>query len=100
MAKLIKTNGEIIEVKPKNGKYFELKELQDYVGGWIEGIRLQGDSMMYVNEEGVLLNLDPNPSASFYADEHSNIQCHRIVGNAIVVPFNEESDAYDEEDNE
>lgn len=100
MAKLIKTNGETIEVKPKNGKYFELQELQEYVGGYIEGVSLQDNSMMYVNEEGFLLNLEDNVSASYYADIHSNIQCHHIVGDAIVVPFSEESDAYDEEEDE
>ena len=98
MATLIKVNGETSTIAPRNGKYFELKELQEYVGGYIEGIHLDDDTMMYVNEEGLLLNLDNNIQASYYADEHSNVQCHHIVGNAVVVPFNEESDAWDDEE--
>ena len=100
MATLIKTNGETIEVKPKNGKYFELQELQEYVGGWIEGIRLHDDSMMYVNEEGLALEIPDNKAASKFLYEKTGNPDWCIVGDAIVVPFCEESDAYDEEDAE
>lgn len=99
MATLFKTTGEVTDVTPKNGKYFELKELQDYVGGYIEGIRLPGNNMMYVNEEGLLLNLQHNLPASMYVSQHNKMQ-YNIFGDAIVVPFNEESDAYDNEDDD
>lgn len=38
-----------------------LQELQNAVGGYIEHVRLQGNAHMYVNEDGMALNLPFNP---------------------------------------
>lgn len=38
MAKIYKTNGEVIEVSPKNGKTFELEELQAIVEHKVDGV--------------------------------------------------------------
>ena len=38
--------------KPKNGKYFTLKELQNIVGGYIEMVYLPDNMIMVVNEDG------------------------------------------------
>lgn len=37
---LLKVNGERVDVAPKNGKDYKLEELQGFVGGYIEIIRL------------------------------------------------------------
>ena len=39
MAKIIKTDGTIVEVTPQNGTDFQLEELQKIVGGYIEVLR-------------------------------------------------------------
>lgn len=36
MAKIIKTDGTIVEVTPQNGTDFQLEELQKIVGGYID----------------------------------------------------------------
>ena len=60
-AEIIKTSGERISVKPENGTdYFELHEMQEIVGGWIEIVRLRDGSIMVVNEEGKVNRLEPN----------------------------------------
>jgi hypothetical protein len=65
MAQLIKTNGEIVTVTPKNGKEFELEELQRLVGGPIEYVgREQGKRMVWCDEEGKLRGRAPNHVAS------------------------------------
>ncbi len=51
MAKLIKANGSEQEVHPANGKTFTLEELQGYVGGYVELLKV-GTKDMYLNEEG------------------------------------------------
>lgn len=51
MAKIFKTDGQVISVQPKNGKDFTLKELKAIVGGYIEIIRMN-DKCIVVNEEG------------------------------------------------
>lgn len=82
MAKLIKSNGEITEVKPKKGKFFSLEELQGYVGGYIEFVGLNGD-IMVVNEEGKLNDLPYNEKATkFFQFVHGDIDV--IVGDVLI----------------
>lgn len=64
MAKIYKTNGEIIDIEPKNGKDFQLKELKDIVGGYIETVTLPNDEFMVVNEEGKIMGLPVNINAT------------------------------------
>lgn len=52
MATLIKTDGSQIEIEPKNGLKFELKELQQYVQGYIEYVFLKGDVNLIINDDG------------------------------------------------
>lgn len=54
-------------VKPKKGKYFSLKELQDYVDGYIEMYYLDENDVLVLNEEGVINNLAINYPASYIA---------------------------------
>lgn len=64
MAKYIKTDGSIINVEPKNGKDFSLKELQGFVGGCIEIVYLPNGDLMVVNEEGKMNDLPINMKAT------------------------------------
>ena len=52
MAKIIKTDGTIVEVTPQNGTDFQLEELQKIVGGYIEVLRLTDNEVMVANEGG------------------------------------------------
>lgn len=74
---LVKPDGSVTKVQPKNLKKFELKELQAHVGGYIELVRLKGNSEMYVNEDGLSLGLPLNEAASMICGGV-------IVGNALV----------------
>jgi uncharacterized protein DUF3846 len=51
------------KVKPSNGKSFSLKELQQFVGGYIEYVP-HSTPIAYCNEEGRLKNLPLNRRAS------------------------------------
>lgn len=82
MARLIETSGASREVKPTEGQYFSLKELQDFVGGMIEIIRV-GGRWFVLNEEGKMLGLPVNMIATdltrgLLADDDL------IVGNVLV----------------
>lgn len=71
---LITTDG-ITEIDIEN----KLEELQKAVDGYIEAVRLPfQDSVMIVNEEGLLLGLKINILASEIANEP-------IVGNALIL---------------
>lgn len=52
MAKIYKTNGEVIETQPKNGTDFSLKELQSIVGGYVEVVNLQDGRLLLCDEDG------------------------------------------------
>jgi hypothetical protein len=81
-AKHMKTDGTVILVKPKNGKKFELDELREYVGGYIE-VKKMGKWWMVLNEEGHMLGLQVNPIATgMYHAIFGNVN-HAIVGNVL-----------------
>jgi len=72
------------EVKPQNGKYFTLEELQSIVDGYIECVYLNDGMTMVVNEEGKLNNLPFNYSATEIA--HNSGIFDAIVGAVLVCP--------------
>lgn len=88
MAQLIKVDGSREEVKPRVGSYFDLGELQGYVGGLIELAPLLTytgeavDKFMFVDEEGLLKQKPQNPTASVLAGRV-------IVGDALLCDPNE-----------
>jgi hypothetical protein len=77
MATLYKTNGETIQVSPKEGSTFTLEELQGYVEGYIQLVPTQSGDYIVVNEEGILYNLPFNSNAS------SEFQMG-LVGNVLL----------------
>ena len=87
MAMIIKTDGQVISVQPKNGKDFTLKELKAIVGGYIEIIRMN-DKYMVVNEEGKLERLPYNSTATgfYWANVGRN---DYIVGDVLVCGMDE-----------
>lgn len=88
MAKLIKVNGEEIEISPKNGTDFSLEELQNYVDGYIEIVNLRSENnIMIINEEGAINDMPVNLKASMiYSKEFNVNQC--IYGNVVVCKHN------------
>lgn len=79
---------ETSEVKPQSGKTFSLSELQGFVDGYIEIVKLNDGKIMVVNEEGKLKDLPFNHAATkIYAETYSNRDV--IVGNALVCEPNE-----------
>ncbi len=64
MAEIIKADGTKTEFVPKNRKYFQLSELQNVVGGYIEIVPATDGRIMIVNEEGKLKGLPYNHIAS------------------------------------
>tara|TARA_R110002020_G_scaffold64898_13_gene171795 strand:+ start:2440 stop:2682 length:243 start_codon:yes stop_codon:yes gene_type:complete len=55
-----------------------LSELQKVVGGYIEGVRTMDGRMLYVNEDGHMLELELNETAT-------NLVGWLIVGNAALI---------------
>lgn len=82
-SKIVYPDKDSEDYTPKNGSTFELEELQEVVGGYIEIIRLNDGRIIIVNEEGLLQGLPVNIEATnILRRDHSTTQY--IVGNAIV----------------
>lgn len=82
-AKIIYADKEEEDYTPKNGKTFELDEMQGIVGGYIEIINLKDGRMMIVDEEGKLNNKEVNiPATNILRRDHYTTDY--IVGTAIV----------------
>ena len=83
MAKIVYPDKDSEDYSPKNGTTFELEEMQEIVGGYIEIIRLNDGRIIVVNEEGLSQGLPVNIEATnILRRDHSTTQY--IVGNAIV----------------
>lgn len=83
-AKLYKTTGEIIDVVPENGKYFSLIEMQTFVGGYIEILRLNNGTVMVLDEEGKLKQKSLNLKANEVFQEVFKLSNDYIVGDVLI----------------
>ena len=96
MAILIQPDGAMVDVFPEDGQRFTLTELQAHVGGYIEPVRTLMETecngytiqIIYVNEEGLFLDLEHNLKASMIVGRN-------IVGNALAL-FQGEQEEDDE----
>lgn len=103
MAILMKADGTVETRSPKNGRNFDLDEMQLAVGGYIEFVYLNDGNVLVVNEEGKLRGLDLNMSATdMAAPTLGPTDC--IVGDALCctpieagIPGDDEWDDEDEE---
>jgi len=84
MAKLIRANGEVVEIEPKDKDSFTLDEMQGYVNGWIEVVYLASGDVMVVNEEGKLDGLPINEKAT---ELYGSIDT--IVGDVMIINRNQ-----------
>jgi hypothetical protein len=78
MAKLLKTDGEVIE----NVDISSLEKQQNLVGGYIQYVYPKAGKVLIVNEEGLLNQLPIN-------DKASEVYGHPLVGDVIDCSVNE-----------
>jgi hypothetical protein len=76
MARLVRVNGTVEELVPKNAK-FQVKELQKLIGGYFEFIILGDGYVMVVDEDGTRKGLAINWKAA-------EIYGARIVGDVLI----------------
>ena len=82
-AKIIYTDKEAEDYTPKNGKTFELTEMQEIVGGYVEPIRLNDGRIIIVDEDGKSKDKAVNiPATNILRRDHFTTDY--IVGTAIV----------------
>lgn len=61
----------------------EVKKLQEAVGGFIEGISLTMNAMMWCNEEGIMDGLERNPFAEMIYDAYVDRK-NPILGTVMI----------------
>lgn len=60
---LVTSTGGMKAITPMNGKYYSLLEMQNYVGGYIETLKV-GQKLLVMDEEGKLKGKLPNRIAT------------------------------------
>ena len=83
MSTLIKANGEQTQVQPEHGEQWTLRELQAFVGGYIQILGLPDGRAMVVNEEGMIEGLPRNDTATVLA-YNASVSHRGIVGDVLV----------------
>lgn len=89
MARLLKADGSVEVVTPAKGTTFTLQELQTFVGGYIEVIRLTGQWLV-VNEDGKRLKLPANSRATdLLRDGTGCAPWDFVVGDVLLADYGE-----------
>lgn len=89
MAKIYKANGEVLDIEPENGTDFQLEELQEIVGGFIDCRRTNdGNDLIIFNDEGKLLGLPYNDKATDIYQERV-YEGDFLVGDVLICKNNE-----------
>jgi hypothetical protein len=83
MATVYKANGEALPLRPR-GKYFSLPLLQKIVGGDIQLVYLNDNTILVLNEEGKLENLPLNVRATEIFRKNFPLSDDVIVGDAVI----------------
>jgi len=83
-AKIIKTDGTELVSTPNNGVHYTLEESQAIVGGFIEYLYLDADTVMVVNEEGLNMGLPFNLGATTIAREKLKTNNIFLVGEILM----------------
>ena len=91
MGTIYKVGGLVIDnYTPKNGKTYELSELQAIVSGSIEILTINDDKQyMVLNEEGKLKGLGINLEATKILQKNFPLTSDIIVGDVLVCDANE-----------
>lgn len=84
-ARYISCDGQMEIVLPSNGCTFGLDELREFVDGNIEIIHLGDNLLMVVNEEGKLLGLPFNFSATCWFQYYCGASDF-ICGDVLICP--------------
>lgn len=85
MAQILNADGSARNIEPKNGTDFQLDELKEIVGGYIEIVDLRNGQILVINEEGKLERLEVNglaTSIAAHAGAIASWDC--IVGNVLL----------------
>ncbi len=88
MTKIYKTNGEVIEVKPKNSTDFIFGELSEIVGGNIGVIQLSDRRVMIFNEQSKMRDLPFNELATMLSQDSIRTGDY-IAGDVLVCDKNQ-----------
>lgn len=82
MAQIIKVDGSVVSIEPKNGKDFSLEELQNIVGGYVEIHKLKNNELMVMDEEGYFKRKHTNSKATWRFCE--DVTYAIIVGDVLI----------------
>jgi Domain of unknown function (DUF3846) len=97
MATLITAAGARRTITPANGRTFQLQELQQLVGGYIEVLRAPEEHWCFLNEEGKLKALPYNAEATALLARYMARDDY-LVGDVVICTALEAGETGEDED--
>lgn len=85
MAMICTVEGDREMVHPAHGEHFTLEELQGYVGGYIEIVRIGDRWNVVCDEEGKLKGYAPNLLATVLCWRRGVLMHDELCGNVLFV---------------
>lgn len=77
------------EIKVINSWEDSLDNLQRFVGGYVQAIRVNSSITLWINEEGKQMGLEPN----FYLVKEDGKPYDMVVGNVLIAGTDDEGDS-------
>src|SRR5262245_18141196 len=96
MATLIRVDGSEKQVSPQNGRNFTTDELQSYVGGWLDLLKLPSGDCLWLDEEGKMKGKPRNGRATTLGHACGIARSDFVVGDVLVT--SETAISHDEEE--
>ena len=83
MATLYRIGEKPKKIEPLNGTDFQLEEVWDLIGGYVQVVPLHGGNIMLVDEDGYMKQLPVNIEATAWVMRHCDYP-NLIVGTALL----------------
>ena len=85
MAELIRTDGTVETVSPKNGKTFSLAEMYELIGcSLVQVVYLADGRIMWLDEEGKFKEHYRNEQATLLLEQAGGAFGDYVAGNALI----------------
>lgn len=88
VALLLECDGTSTKIAPANEKRFRLDEVRHLVGGWVQRIAIDANTVMLVDEDGNSKNLPVNAVATAVFRE---AMARRVITNPIMEKLRQEA---------
>ena len=82
---LLTTDNHIIEISPKNGKYYEMKEMQELINDYYEFCHLSEKHLFIGMDNGQAISQKTNKNGALFLRGRYNLMNDCVWGECLIV---------------